>query len=127
MRKGRKEDTRGEWASILLYFFELRLEAREAWLVFLEVAGRFTFRLPLVLLRRGLEDDEGCFLFGVREEADLRVAVAGRVGPRAMGLGRLRKNERRNQGCLASGLRGGRPALTRARSRILRSASSLCL
>lgn len=30
---------RGERASILLYFFDLRLE--EAWLAFLEVAGRF--------------------------------------------------------------------------------------
>lgn len=84
-------------------------------------------RLPLVLVWRGLEDEEGCFLFCVCEEDDLRVVAEGRVEPRAMGFGRLRMNERRNQGCLASGLRGARPALTRARSRSLRSASSFCL
>jgi len=31
---------RGGWASILLYFFELRLEEREAWLAFLWAEGR---------------------------------------------------------------------------------------
>lgn len=53
--------------------------------------------------------------------------TAGRPDPRLTGFGRLRKNEKRNRGWVAAGRRGGRPALTRARSRILRSASSFCL
>lgn len=80
-------------------------------------------RLPLVLLWRALEDDDGGFLFCVWEDEDLRVVAAGRPEPRATGVGRLRKNEMRNKGCLAA----GRPGLPRESSRSLRSASSFCL
>ena len=81
-----------------------------------------------MLLWRDLEEDEGGFrLCEWAEEVDLRVVGVGRPEAPAMGVGRLRKNEIRNHGCLAIGFRGDRPALTRARSLSLRSASSLFL
>ena len=80
-----------------------------------------------MLVWRGLEDEECGFLLCVWEDEDLRVVAVGRPEPRGMGFGRLRKNERRNQGWVAEGLKGDRPALARARSCNLRLASSFCL
>ena len=55
------------------------------------------------------------------------MVTVGRPEPRAMGLGWPRMNERRNQGLLTAGRGADRPALARASSRTLRSASSFCL
>lgn len=119
---GKKDNTKGELASILFYFLRLRFED------FREERERLEPLLPVELLWRDFEGGwADFFLCELLEDDDLRLVVAGRWETPAMGFGLLRRNERRNKGGLASGRRGGLPALAREWARSLSSAAAFRL